>query len=67
MRKEHRELFWKHCKHTADYNKRAYSSDWEWKNCSDCLLWKMPFDVPHSGSVSGTIQRDVCFAIWHGR
>ena len=67
MKKEHRKLFNKYCKHRESYNICPGIGEWYWKDCSDCKLITMPYMIPHSGSIGGEIQRDVCFVIWHGR
>lgn len=64
MKKEHKKLFEKYCKHKESYDISPRVGEWCWKDCDDCKLRKMPFMVKHS---MGKIERDVCFAIWHGR
>jgi len=64
MNKKHQRLFDKHCKHKEKYYIVAGPYDWCWTYCKDCKLRTMPYMVPHT---NGEIERDVCFAIWHGR
>jgi len=65
MIKKHKRLFEKYCKHKEEYDKPFPGpDDWCWSSCSDCKLRTMPFMVKHS---DGEIERDICFAIWHGR
>lgn len=64
MNKKHQGLFNKYCKHKDKYDIIPGIGDWCWKKCSDCKLIKMPYMVPHA---NGEIERDICFAIWHGR
>ena len=64
MKKEHKKLFEKYCKHQESYDVCPMIGEWRWQDCNDCELRRETFMVEHS---LGLIARDICFAIWHGR
>jgi len=56
----HLHMLWEAlCKYQEKYNVATNPYDWNWADCEDCVLGKIPWR-PKLGCI-----RNICFLIWH--